>query len=896
MPWTRKKISDLNHIIAGPMVRKVTEKEVSIWVAVKSPATITLKVYEPGGTSPLMFSGALPPVRVGKDLYIACVTASKPSNVLTNYTTVYGYDLEFNFLGSGIKYLQSDGILDAVGSDGIKKVTYDNSTETYKSTGVKLPGFLIPPPTVNDLNLFHGSCRKPHGEGVDALTVLHDRIKQSIGNTSVKRPQLLCLTGDQIYADDVSELLLHQIDQYHNDVNFPGTGIDESLIGWKENMEEIHSEVTPDLMELNERYKILDEKINIPAVDKGAAKNHLIRFSEFILMYCMVWSDELWKDDIPSYFDMNELPTTNQVDVKRTIDENGQTEEHQTTTYANPGDYDVSDRKLRKYAEKHEDLKRFRKGLPKVRKALANISTLMVFDDHDVTDDWFFNQKWCLNVLYGQSVSGGSVDLQVKSLGRRLMTNGMTAIALCQSWGNTPEQFIGASTPGKSLVDNLNLIHDFTGSSSPTTDNTYWTNLGNIVLPVVNLTAPIPRLEHSSSGLDWHWYYERTYYEIIGLDTRTMRSFRNEFGGIYENKFNKDAPGLLSDQAIDTQIKLAGKVNLTDPPLDKELTILISGAPIFGVTDNESRLRLGFAKFIPSEVKDFESWNLDPHARQTLISKLLERTSTGTGGTKTHRVVTLSGDVHYAYTNFLHYRAKETYNTNEIHAGYGLELKMGQFCASSMKNLTTGKNSWVEKHFSSTLIQHNTETEKVEDSNEIVCGWNTIGNLNYRHGKRVVYDSANTSGWFNNKFVKPNTNPPHMVNLKDLHKRISDTISPQGPGNIPSPKPDWYYDLTFKIASPEIPGITPSGIDTTSPDKLKLTEYHRTASENNGLTGGSYIVGYPNIGDVTFNWTGSNMEAIHNIIWINKSGQDGFDNDEFLNDKYVSTQHVIDLQ
>ena len=41
----------------------------------------------------------------------------------------------------------------------------------------------------------------------------------------------------------------------------------------------------------------------------------------------------------------------------------------------------------------------FLAGLPKVRRALANVPTYMIFDDHDVTDDWFLNPMWRDRVL-----------------------------------------------------------------------------------------------------------------------------------------------------------------------------------------------------------------------------------------------------------------------------------------------------------------------------------------------------------------------------------------------------------------------------------------------------------------------------------------------------------------
>src|SRR4029078_4567224 len=40
-----------------------------------------------------------------------------------------------------------------------------------------------------------------------------------------------------------------------------------------------------------------------------------------------------------------------------------------------------------------------RKNLPRVQRALANVSTYMILDDHDVTDDFFLNPIWRRRVL-----------------------------------------------------------------------------------------------------------------------------------------------------------------------------------------------------------------------------------------------------------------------------------------------------------------------------------------------------------------------------------------------------------------------------------------------------------------------------------------------------------------
>src|SRR5262249_27699680 len=81
----------------------------------------------------------------------------------------------------------------------------------------------------------------------------------------------------------------------------------------------------------------------------------------------------------------------------------------------------------------------YRKAIPQVRRALANVPTYMMIDDHDITDDWNMLRDWC--------------DQVYKSpLGRRVVQNGLLAYAIFQAWGNTPEQF-AAGKPGDALLE-----------------------------------------------------------------------------------------------------------------------------------------------------------------------------------------------------------------------------------------------------------------------------------------------------------------------------------------------------------------------------------------------------------------------------------------------------------
>src|SRR5262249_47504267 len=96
----------------------------------------------------------------------------------------------------------------------------------------ELPGFALPPPTLTDLRILHGSCRRPAytypddnagDRSFDGLAWVDDLILEWRRGTATAsaldplvRPHQLFLTGDQIYADDVSSTMLPMLNVVGN--------------------------------------------------------------------------------------------------------------------------------------------------------------------------------------------------------------------------------------------------------------------------------------------------------------------------------------------------------------------------------------------------------------------------------------------------------------------------------------------------------------------------------------------------------------------------------------------------------------------------------------------------------------------------------------------------------
>jgi hypothetical protein len=168
-------------------------------------------------------------------------------------------------------------------------------------------------------------------------------------------------------------------------------------------------------------------------------------------------------------------------------------------------------------AEIPADLQRYYDSLASVRRSLANTAFYTIFDDHEVTDDWYLTRAWAERVLDAP-------------LGRRMIANGLAAFALVHAWGNTPANFASDEAGGR-VLDKLR------GQSPP--DSKLEADLGIPQKVGRELRPPI-------DSLRWHFRLQTPAVDLRGLDTRTMRAFPldDEHG----------LPDLLSERALQEQL------------------------------------------------------------------------------------------------------------------------------------------------------------------------------------------------------------------------------------------------------------------------------------------------------------------------------------------------------
>ena len=580
MAWTSlaERIDNLPLIVAGPIVRRAEPRLVTVWLALKEARDVTLRVYEctPGGQLEQRMEGTRATIRLGDNLHLVAVTVHMTGDEPgLSWGQLYYYDLFFAHTGldasEPIDHLATRGILstDPAEEDSLQRLIYP---------GHPLPGFMLPAAGVRDLRIVHGSCRKPHGVGKEMLSALDTIIATANDEPDglARRPQQLFMTGDQIYADDVAVPLLFAL-------------MDAAQVLFAGNQAELLPEVNVPASQLlpTRRKEIVHNQARLTS---SKVDNHLLSLAEYAAMYLFTWSDVLWPDDLPTAEELWAIyPELQPPKDKR---------EKVRSSYT-----DVTAR-----------LQDFRTRLPAVRRALANIATYMICDDHDITDDLFLDGAWCQQVL-------------CNLLGRRIMRNGLLAYALFQAWGNIPTQLEEGST----------LLEAIDGWRGDDEDPRVALIEEAIGLPIS--FAGTGSLQHAKQALRWHYTYAGPNYQLIAMDTRTERHYRAP----------TDFPGLLSTQAMHTQLTM----NRSEAA---EVTIILSAAPVLGIDFVENIQFWSRWQIKDNYSFDREAWALEWGTFQELLQTI----------SSMRRVVFLSGDVHYAFGSSLEYWNRHTGETARL--------------------------------------------------------------------------------------------------------------------------------------------------------------------------------------------------------------------------------------
>ena len=480
-------------IIAGPILRHVNCCELTFWLVTTDNFPLHFYLHQQDNQQ-LLLSRLLSDdehqcIAIGKRAFINLIHIrfehSLPENTLLSYDFVLHFDGKSTAL-----------------TDILPDIVYP---------GNQRPTFLIKPQIKK---ILHGSCRKPHFASGDGLLQV-DKTLAATHSSAAKRPSLLMMTGDQVYADDVAGPMLVAI---HQVIELLGLH-DES---WQGAVVNNSNELFNSAYCYYQRDKLLPNDANNKAIYQKLfvaskkpiftsvnAQNHLVSLSEMFAMYLLVWSPSLW-----SLVNLDE----HVIDTKfETL-----------------------------YQQECQVINDFVQGLSAVRRGLAHIPTYMIFDDHDITDDWNLTRGW-EEAAYGHPFS------------KQIIGNALIAYWLCQGWGNAPKNFV---------------------------------QLNKKLVPQFHNNGVVQHMQVINDLLAWQeWHFSlATTPKIVVLDTRTQR-WRSE------SKASKPS-GLMDWEALsDLQQQLIGQPSV----------IMVSPAPIYGVKLIETIQRI-FTFFGQPLMVDAENW------------------------------------------------------------------------------------------------------------------------------------------------------------------------------------------------------------------------------------------------------------------------------------------------
>jgi hypothetical protein len=395
----------------------------------------------------------------------------------------------------------------------------------------------------------------------------------------------LLLTGDQIYADDVAVSLLSMLRRQA-----------PALTGKRELLPAASGEsggIDPGTVLLHGRKDLLASHKS--GFSSGNSENHLLGFGEYAAMYLYIFGNaQGWEPE----YDWERLLAEGVADpaaARRAFD-------------------------AQRYA-----LENFHATLGRVRRLLANIPTYMLFDDHDVTDDWNITCDWYDAV-------------RDSPLGRRVVANALAAYWAFQGWGNDPDNY------DKDLILSITLRLADCGNS-----------------PEIGERFDLHTWKHRG------WSFSvPTDPPIIAIDSRTQRMSTPD----------SYLPVLVDRYGLDWLRVEWAKLKTGQNIAPDACPVIIAAAPVLGVAVLETAQKFihwlaerlesnRYIRYLETlfdrksylarkviRLVDAEAWASNKQSLSDLMSCLSQRMHIG-------QCVFLSGDVHYSFSAAGKYRQAE---------------------------------------------------------------------------------------------------------------------------------------------------------------------------------------------------------------------------------------------
>ncbi len=492
--------------IAGPILRRLTPNQIVLWWISSRPIEVSVECYQSSPTTRL-FRQSLDDhnrfrFQVGREAFVYLVNIIPPTPLPVKTKLEYDLVVETPQGPLGLKTL-------------LPELLYPGETR---------PSFVVK--TQLD-QVLHGSCRKPHFHGRDTLFRIDELLEQHLDDPA-SRPALFVMTGDQIYADDVAGPTLSAIHQTVEQLGLYPETLNGASVADYDAL--IHSSFCyyerDSILPQDSAHNILKDlffrSAHKPIFTSAFPENHLITLCEMMAMYCLVWSPAMWD----------------------TLDLQPQCvkpEHHQ------------------RYLEELPAIEEFVRDLPQVRRMMAHLPVYMIFDDHDVTDDWNLTRGW-EEAAYGHPVS------------RRIIGNALISYWLCQGWGNAPQNF------GTEIADAVSQC---------------FADLGGL--------AQDGLIDRFLKFDRWHFTLPTTP-KMIVLDTRTKRWWS-------ESQENRPS-GLMDWESLS---------DLQQELLHEEAVMMVSPAPVFGMKLIEAIQRV-FTFLGQALMVDAENWMAHPGSANVILN------------------------------------------------------------------------------------------------------------------------------------------------------------------------------------------------------------------------------------------------------------------------------------
>ncbi len=499
-------------LLAGPVLRRMQTNRVTLWLATSKPVKWRLSLHPTGQDSRIHdLRSQVTTLTLGQHWYVHLIDLPLETDLPTDTWIAYSLCHRTDSSDEWIDITQAHPHLLYDGKESLGFVIHSRLGE-----------------------VLHGSCRKPHfgrksgGPAGDGL-VRADQLLFERADTPEQWPAVLVMSGDQIYTDDVAGPMLSAIHSLLHVLK----PVEESLPNERvNNSTELHSSkanyyqretLLPKTKANKDIRTVLFTGVKKPVFTTDNARNHLISLAEVMAMYMLCWSPIVWR-----YTDLG-LPDT------------------------------VPTPFVERYDKQLERIEEFASELDKVQRLMAHIPVAMMFDDHDITDDWNLSADWEETAF-------------TEPFSRRIIGNALVAYLIFQGWGNAPEQI------PKQFIEQAQTTLETPGGETHE-------------ILITDLIA--------FRGWQYQWNTNPT---LMVIDTRTNR-WRSEVNPAHPS-------GLMDWESLcELQQRLLGH----------DSVVLVSAAPIFGVKLIEGIQKV-FTWFGKPLMVDAENWMAHRGAANTLLN------------------------------------------------------------------------------------------------------------------------------------------------------------------------------------------------------------------------------------------------------------------------------------